>query len=248
MIYICSDIHGLYDRYEKLLQTIDLQESDTLYILGDMIDRGPDGIRILMDMIDRPNVIGFLGNHEHMMLMYLFGYDTVSWLLPFNGGKETLKAFEKLSIDDKRKILEYLDKISVIRYLNIAGHRYCLTHVGIYDKQEDLYCNFTAKGTNVKMLQDLVWGEKQYALGMIGACPEELCPTTYLTGHIMTRRYADDPMEADDEIVTAQFSNGCRYVDLDCGCALGEGMGKLACVTIDETTGELDLENALYID
>ena len=41
-IYIMSDIHGLYDRYEAMLKKIDLKEDDRLYVLGDVIDRGPD--------------------------------------------------------------------------------------------------------------------------------------------------------------------------------------------------------------
>ena len=47
MIYVLSDIHGRLDRFEKMLRMIDLRDDDTLYILGDVIDRGKDGIRIL---------------------------------------------------------------------------------------------------------------------------------------------------------------------------------------------------------
>ena len=47
MQYAVSDIHGCYDKYINLLRRIDLKDSDTLYVLGDMIDRGPDGLKIL---------------------------------------------------------------------------------------------------------------------------------------------------------------------------------------------------------
>ena len=40
MQYAASDIHGCYDKYVQLLRRIDLKASDTLYVLGDMIDRG----------------------------------------------------------------------------------------------------------------------------------------------------------------------------------------------------------------
>ena len=42
MQYAVSDIHGRYDKYAELLRRIDLKPFDTLYVLGDMIDRGPD--------------------------------------------------------------------------------------------------------------------------------------------------------------------------------------------------------------
>ena len=51
-----SDIHGCFDKYQTMLREIDFSSHDTLYVLGDVIDRGPDGIRILQDMNLRPNV------------------------------------------------------------------------------------------------------------------------------------------------------------------------------------------------
>ena len=64
MIYVCSDIHGHYDKYLAMLKAIGLRSSDTLWVLGDVIDRGPEGCRVLLDMMGRPNVIPILGNHE----------------------------------------------------------------------------------------------------------------------------------------------------------------------------------------
>ena len=40
-----SDIHGCFDKYQKMLRRIDFAPEDTLYVLGDVIDRGPDGIK-----------------------------------------------------------------------------------------------------------------------------------------------------------------------------------------------------------
>ena len=64
MLYVVSDIHGHYDKYLELLQKIEFSADDTLYVLGDVIDRGPDGCRILQDMMGRSNMVPILGNHE----------------------------------------------------------------------------------------------------------------------------------------------------------------------------------------
>lgn len=56
MQYAVSDIHGCYDKYIKLLHRINLRPTDTLYVLGDVIDRGPDGLKILLDMALHPNI------------------------------------------------------------------------------------------------------------------------------------------------------------------------------------------------
>ena len=49
MIYAMSDLHGCYDKYTKMLEKINFSDNDTLYILGDIVDRGPDGIKIWQD-------------------------------------------------------------------------------------------------------------------------------------------------------------------------------------------------------
>ena len=66
--YAISDLHGQYGIFEKLLDVIDFSENDFLYILGDAIDRGPDGIKILQKIKDTPNMDLIIGNHEFMML------------------------------------------------------------------------------------------------------------------------------------------------------------------------------------
>ena len=71
MVYAVSDIHGCYDKYIDLLHKINFGPNDTLYVLGDMIDRGPDGFKTLLDMAQRPNVISLLGNHEAMAINVL---------------------------------------------------------------------------------------------------------------------------------------------------------------------------------
>lgn len=42
MIYAMSDIHGCYEAYCALLEKIQFSDEDTLYIVGDAIDRGEE--------------------------------------------------------------------------------------------------------------------------------------------------------------------------------------------------------------
>lgn len=94
MIYVMSDIHGNAIRFNSIMEQIDLQPEDTLYILGDVIDRYPDGIRILRLLMSMPNVQMLLGNHEYgtenkyrkALLMVLKDaindqYDYIDWWL-----------------------------------------------------------------------------------------------------------------------------------------------------------------------
>ena len=72
MTYVLSDIHGQMRRFQSIMKQINLQPEDTLYVLGDVIDRYPDGIKILRQLMVMPNVKLLLGNHEFMMLNALY--------------------------------------------------------------------------------------------------------------------------------------------------------------------------------
>ena len=70
-IYVTSDIHGQYQKYRKIFDALPLREEDSLFVLGDVVDRGPEPMSILLDMMERPNVFPLLGNHEMMALTCL---------------------------------------------------------------------------------------------------------------------------------------------------------------------------------
>ena len=61
--YVMSDLHGNFCAYQKMLEKIELTSEDKLYILGDILDRGPNPIKIILDLMNRPNVEILAGNH-----------------------------------------------------------------------------------------------------------------------------------------------------------------------------------------
>ena len=62
MNYVTSDIHGEYDKFIEILEQIRLQDMDTLYVLGDVVDRGPHPIKTLLKLMEMPNAICIVGN------------------------------------------------------------------------------------------------------------------------------------------------------------------------------------------
>ena len=71
MIYAMSDLHGSYDEFIKALEVIDFNDEDELYVVGDIMDRGKNPIKLLQDMMMRPNVFPIIGNHDYMALTVL---------------------------------------------------------------------------------------------------------------------------------------------------------------------------------
>ncbi|RMF02309.1 MAG: serine/threonine protein phosphatase [Bacteroidetes bacterium] len=78
--YAISDIHGCLDTFQELLRQIRFTPADTLYLLGDYIDRGPDSKGVI-DYIWQLQKAGYTlhclrGNHEEMTLANIQGGST----------------------------------------------------------------------------------------------------------------------------------------------------------------------------
>lgn len=130
-IYVCSDIHGQYDLYRIMLNEINFSDNDYMYILGDMIDRGPDGVQILQDVSMRPNVTCLIGNHELMMWNYISRHIFLQgniWLHPANGGDLTLAAYKELPAAERRRLKEYIGDLYLQVEITVAGTTFLLSH------------------------------------------------------------------------------------------------------------------------
>ena len=68
MTYALADIHGEYDMFLEILDKIKLKETDTLYILGDIFDRGSHPVRVMLKLMEMPNAVCIVGNHALMAL------------------------------------------------------------------------------------------------------------------------------------------------------------------------------------
>ena len=140
MIYVMSDIHGCYDKYEKMLKRISFSKEDILYILGDVVDRGEHGIKILLDIAKRENVILFLGNHDEqarVLLANLYRLQEENcpsglieayklWLS--DGGKTTLKEYLLLSEEEQEMVHKVLENALISKEIEVNGTNFLLAH------------------------------------------------------------------------------------------------------------------------
>ena len=123
MTYVVSDIHGCDKKYFRLLEMLHFSDNDTLYILGDVTDRGSGGLRVLLDAASRQNVILLRGNHEQAALEFL-PRDPDNEATPArlfarwyewmeDGGDRTYRAFWNRSEAVRARVLRILGSISV---------------------------------------------------------------------------------------------------------------------------------------
>jgi len=163
-LYVCSDLHGQFELYKTMVDL--LKDGDKLYILGDVIDRGPDGIRILQDILQRKNQIElFVGNHEIMMIQSLFlenEKEKQNWIRESNGGRKTQEDFLKLSPEEQKEIRNLLLQATVHREISVNGESIYLVHAKAdqtTDKKQEYVLDYLNEGRE-KELYDTVWARK----------------------------------------------------------------------------------------
>ena len=223
MIYSMSDLHGCYDKYIKMLEKINFGDSDTLYILGDIVDRGPDGIKILLDIYNRKNVIALRGNHDYLAHYLLWQLNSAtdtedadmlaekyhSWF--YDGGEPTYNAYELLSFDDKKKVLASIYYMPIYEEIEVNGNKFFLSHtVPSKERMHDFK----------KLLwQEFIIGEPEYE--------KECFPDKIIvTGHT--------PTGFIDPKFKGKIWRGNNHIAIDCGAVFGNPLGCICLDTLEE--------------
>ena len=149
--YAVSDLHGYpVEKFKALLDGVGFTDEDTLYVLGDVIDRNGDGgVELLRYIITQPNIELIIGNHEEMLLACGFLFNEISDdALPFsnignamayfnylsNGGRGTIESLRELSKNEPGVvggILDYLRDAPHIGALTVGSRDFLLVHSGL---------------------------------------------------------------------------------------------------------------------
>ena len=72
--FIVGDVQGCYQELEELLTKCGFEKgNDHLWLVGDLINRGPENVAVLDWIIDTPKVTSVLGNHDLHFLAIALG-------------------------------------------------------------------------------------------------------------------------------------------------------------------------------
>ncbi|MGI9323220.1 MAG: fructose-bisphosphatase class III [Pseudomonadales bacterium] len=67
--YALGDLQGCYDELMQLLEQVRFDPAaDELWLVGDLVNRGPDNRKVMDLLLSLPNITAVLGNHDlHFM-------------------------------------------------------------------------------------------------------------------------------------------------------------------------------------
>lgn len=226
MIYVMSDIHGEYDKYKAMLEKINFSDNDELYILGDVIDRGPEPVRILQDMAMRHNVYPIFGNHELMALDVLkaLAVDVTEdnyasqitteiinkmYVWQNNGGDITLAKFKALPNNERQDLIEYMEEFAPYEVLKIGNKKFVLVHSTLGSDFDE------SKPLDSLNYAFLAFDRTSYNRSFF---TDE--NTFVVSGHTPTITIHSSPT----------VYRMCNNINIDCGAVFG---GRLACLCLD---------------
>lgn len=226
MIYVMSDIHGNEKRFNSIMKQINLQECDTLYVLGDVVDRYYGGIRILRTLMKMPNVKMLLGNHEYMMLNAIDASSKISTeevkngycneinLWYNNGGDVTHAYLKHIRKDIREEVLQYVRNLPINLNVCVNGIKYKLVH-----------------GSPIESISANKWNyfkydsEKEFAVWKRWSISDGV-PEGYVLifGHTPTSHF--------QRCEKMELWFGDNAIGIDCGS--GYVQGRLACIRLDD--------------
>lgn len=225
--YCISDVHGEHEKYKLLLEKIHFSEEDTLYVIGDMVDRGPQPLTLVHDIMSQKNVIALAGNHEILACIFLrrliYGgraedldettmADILLWQQ--DGGASTLTEFHKLTVPERWEVVEWLGDLDVYREIEVNGERYVLVHAGL-GKNAD-----PARPLDDYELYDYLFSRPDYG--------RTVFPDKYIvSGHTPTSLIPGNPSPG-------RIYRANRHIAIDCGCTFGGYLGAICLETGEE--------------
>lgn len=253
--YVFSDVHGHFETLDRLLERVSPASTDRIFMLGDMIDRGPDPMAVVKCCRQLPNTTVLMGNHEDLMLSYYANPDSASAQLNWeiNGAGPTQQGLRELPATERVELARWLFTLPLYAQTEVGGRRYLLVHAGIDPRQlpkvlpavwtaaavDDVVCN--------QYRNDLMWIREDFWGAPTGLINDRGEGPIVIAGHTPTR-YLDYMADRPDRASTGR-DGLCRMVrvgacektggvadrwDIDCGCAGGAGFGQLLMLRLDD--------------
>lgn len=236
MHYVMSDIHGQYTRYLRMLDKIGLTESDILYVLGDCIDRGPNPVDTLTDVLDRKNAVMLMGNHEEMMLKtYRDPFAKALWYR--NGAATTEAQLSGFGKFKKHRLMKKVEALPLaIPDLTVNGKKFYLAHASHAAEYLTGMVGYSKADDDTR--HRILWSREYISVekgNVMSFCLSEqykelyaLYPkdTVLICGHTPVQKCAYGKTDKSGNGRISRTMGG-HLINIDCGCAMGKQLGCL---------------------
>lgn len=206
--YAISDIHGCYSMFLKMLDKIEFDfDKDTLYIIGDIMDRGPQVVEMVRWVWEHESkhVIMLRGNHEQMFLEY-------------PNREYYSEYFKKFSEKEIDYLLKWIAGLPMYAQVRVSHIDYVLAHAGITEEILE---------TGEDKEQYCLWARNEFYFG--NGIPGK----TIVFGHTpMMTRILNDELSVH---IWRPKDPSIKLIGIDTGAVFAKKFGgKLSCLRLDD--------------
>ena len=256
--YVFSDVHGHPAPLKRLLERISPSSDDTFFMLGDMIDRGPDPRGVIRTVRSLPNVTVLMGNHERMMLDCILSDDAstdtqtyMNWLTwQINGGEVTARGLDHMDSAESDEMVDWIAHLPLYTRTHVAGRDWLLVHAGIRPGAAMPRGLWTEAELDYVLAQqapeDLLWIREEFWGQPTGYLDEKGHGPVVIAGHTPTPvveriadRYTDNSVY--DGRARIMYLGACKEtggvadrIAIDCGAGSGSGLGVVSMLRLDD--------------
>lgn len=166
--WACSDLHGNYKIFNEIKKMIGPE--DTVYVIGDVVDRGNYGWEILKEVLADNRFIMMMGNHEHMMLGAIGSHNYRNMhLWKYNGGELTHKSILEDNPEVVSMVMDSVRQLPYERtYTNKNNKTIHLSHSGYgswkYNEPLDSFTTEAILWDRESFHEDWEWGGNEYVI------------------------------------------------------------------------------------
>lgn len=229
--WVISDIHGCLNTLRSLIETLVIPtRQDTLYFVGDYIDRGPDSKGVMDYVMDLQaqgfSVVALKGNHEDFMVkafeeekqlksfLFFKRASVTKQLWMKHGGREALNSFKVNTITEIPEL--YIDWINQRPFYHELD-KFLIVHAGLNFELDD-------------PLEDehaMLW-VRDYHIE-----PAKINQRKLIHGHV--------PVSLDFIDLTINSGN-YSFIDIDNGCYMNNKSGYGNLIALELNTMELKVQ------
>lgn len=230
--FAVSDIHGKLSMFIELMNQICITNEDSIYVLGDVVDRGESPIETLSYIKKCKNIHLLKGNHEELLQDYLereIKYEKGEYalyqieidriIMRENGGAPTLRQLSYLNLEQKETLYQYLKQLP---YYFIVDKN-ILVHAGVVvppNYKKDIPIE---RVMELQSERDLIWSRDLFYKN------SAIDGYTVIFGHTITRKM--QKIEGKDSVWFDPIWKD--KIGIDCCAVDSNGKGRLACIDID---------------
>lgn len=242
--YCISDVHGHINNLNSFVKTLD--KDDRVFVLGDVIDKGPDSMGCLELIMEDPRFTMLLGNHEYMMFdllsqepgSYSYRDAYVQWV-DWNEGEPTLTQYNELPRFKQLRVYNYIKSLPLdLPNVKVGDRTFYLVHSC---PQEDIKLTMEDVEYSDIKIASYIWDR---------VTPWDRLDTKgkiVIAGHTIVQEHLGYDVETIEPVfdrkriygVSSQTIEDANYIDIDGGLAADFDSSRLIALCLDDLTYKL---------